>query len=50
MPDYILRDMDDTLWRQIKSNAALEGLTVRQVITKLLTEYAKVKIKAKGKA
>lgn len=36
---YLLRDVDPALWRLVKSKAALEGLTVREAICKLLKEW-----------
>lgn len=40
---YLLRDIDDELWRKVKSKAAAEGLTVKDVILELLAEWAKRK-------
>jgi hypothetical protein len=38
---YLLRDIDDELWRKVKSKAAAEGMTVKDVILKLLAEWVK---------
>jgi plasmid stability protein len=39
MPSYILRDIDDALWRRVKSRAALEGTTVKALIEQLLRAW-----------
>ena len=36
---FILRDIDPELWRKVKSKAALEGITVKTVILKLLAKW-----------
>jgi hypothetical protein len=41
MADYILRGIDDKLWREVKATAALQGLTVKDLIIKLLEREAK---------
>jgi predicted HicB family RNase H-like nuclease len=41
MADYILRDVDDKLWRKIKAVAALQGMSVKDLIIKLLEKEAK---------
>lgn len=41
MSDYTLRNVDPILWRQVKAQAALEGLSVRQLIHQLLAEWLK---------
>jgi hypothetical protein len=38
--DYILRGVDPAVWKRVKARAALEGLSVRQVILALLKQYA----------
>lgn len=45
MAAYILRDIDPDLWRKVKSKAAAQGLTAKDVILKLLAEWVK---RAKG--
>ncbi len=40
---YILRHIDDDMWRQIKSKAALEGITIRVLMQRLLADYLKAK-------
>ena len=34
--DYILRKIDDALWKQVKIKAATEGVTVREKLEELL--------------
>jgi hypothetical protein len=36
MTDYILRGIDEKLWRKVKAIAALQGMTVKELIIKLL--------------
>ncbi len=36
MADYILKGVDDKLWREVKAIAALQGMTVKDLIIKLL--------------
>ena len=36
---YFLREVPSDLWRKVKAKAALEGVTVREVIIRLLREY-----------
>jgi predicted DNA-binding ribbon-helix-helix protein len=36
MADYILKGIDDQLWREVKAIAALQGMTVKDLIIKLL--------------
>jgi hypothetical protein len=40
MSDYLLRDIPETLWRKVKSKAALQGKTVRDALLELLSKYA----------
>jgi hypothetical protein len=40
MPSYILRDIPADLWRQVKVEAATEGVSVREVILRGLKGYA----------
>jgi hypothetical protein len=37
--DYLLRQIDPELWRQVKSKAALERLTIRELIEQLLRQW-----------
>lgn len=39
MPSYILRAIDPELWKQVKSKAALEGVSVKALIEKLLRAW-----------
>jgi hypothetical protein len=41
MADYILKGIDDQLWREVKAVAALRGLTVKDLIIKLLEKETK---------
>jgi hypothetical protein len=41
MPDYLLRDVPDDLWRKVKAAAALKGESVRDVLLRLLRDYVK---------
>ena len=36
---YILRDVNDDLWRQVKIKAVTEGVSVKAVIEQLLREW-----------
>lgn len=40
MTDYLLRDIDETLWKRVQARAAKDGHTLRWIILKLLTHYA----------
>ncbi len=40
MPEYLLRNIPDDLWRKVKAAAALDGLTIREALLKLLAKYA----------
>jgi len=40
---YILRDIDADLWRKVKSKAATQGVSAKDVILKLLAEWVKKK-------
>ena len=39
MASYILRQIDETLWRRVKSKAALEGTSIKALIEKLLWSW-----------
>jgi hypothetical protein len=41
MADYILKGVDDKLWREVKAVAALQGMSVKDLIIKLLEKEAK---------
>jgi plasmid stability protein len=41
MAAYILRDIDDELWRKVKSKAAAHGMSAKDVMLKLLAEWVK---------
>lgn len=43
MPSYILRGVDPELWKRVKAKAALEGITIRDLIEDFLREWVKVK-------
>ena len=38
---YHLRDIPVALWRKVKMKAASDGVTIRQVLFKLLTEWVR---------
>jgi hypothetical protein len=39
--NYILRGIPADLWRKVKAKAALDGLSVREVMLRMLHDYAK---------
>ena len=39
MSSYILRGIDPGLWRRLKSEAALEGCTIKTVIERLIAAW-----------
>ena len=39
MATYLLRNVDDTLWRQAKVKAAREGVSLRTLILELLRAW-----------
>ena len=41
MADYILRGIDDKLWREVKAVAALQGVSIKDLIIKLLEREVK---------
>ena len=41
MSSYIVRGIDPDLWRQIKGKAAIEGVTVKALIERLLAAWLK---------
>lgn len=44
---YLMR-VDESLWRRVKSKAALEGLTMREVIEELFKVLLNNKVKIKS--
>ena len=38
---YLLRDVADDLWKRVKVRAAKDGLSIREIVIRLLTHYAK---------
>lgn len=36
---YLLRDVDPDLWKRVKSKAAREGISLRDLILRLLRSY-----------
>ena len=38
---YTLKEVDDKLWRQVKSLAALRGMTIKELILDLLEKEVK---------
>ena len=43
MADKIIRNVDQELWRQAKARAALEGITIKQLIEKAVDTFLKAK-------
>ena len=41
MATYLLRGIDDDLWRRVKSKAALEGISIRALLEELLRAWLK---------
>ena len=41
MGSYTLKDVDDKLWRKVKSLAALRGMTIKELILDLLEKEVK---------
>ena len=41
MADYILKGIDDKLWRKVKAVAALQGVSIKDLIIKLLERETK---------
>ncbi len=39
--NYLLRNIEKTLWKQVKARAALEGREIREVIIESLKTYVK---------
>lgn len=48
MASYILRGIDPDLWKQVKSKAALEGITLKTLIERLFTIWLGCKSSEKG--
>jgi hypothetical protein len=42
MASFVIRHIDDSVWKQAKSKAALEGITMKQKIVDLIAAWAKV--------
>ena len=40
--DYILRNVDEMVWRGVKAYAAVEGLTIRDLLLQLIWEKIKI--------
>jgi len=41
MATYLLRGIDDDLWRRVKSKAALEGISIKALLEELLRAWLK---------
>jgi predicted HicB family RNase H-like nuclease len=39
MASYILRDIDPELWKRVKAKAALEGVSLKALIERLLRAW-----------
>lgn len=44
-PDFLLRDVPDSLWQRVKARAETEGRSLRGLILWLLAKYADGKVK-----
>ena len=40
---YLLRDIPESFWRQIKSTAALKGVSIQKFIVSLIEKELKIK-------
>lgn len=38
-PSFILRDLDPEFWQKVKAKADAEGVTVKELILRLLTQW-----------
>lgn len=43
MPSYILRNLDDDFWRKVKTKAASQGVSIKDLILRLLTDWLRAK-------
>jgi hypothetical protein len=50
MSTYVLRQVDEALWRRFKSRAAAEGLPLKYLMLQLIEAYADRKIDVAVKA
>jgi hypothetical protein len=50
MPQYILRDLPEGLWRRVKARAARDGWPLRALILQLLEDFAGERITPSGPA
>lgn len=39
MPSFILRNIDPDFWRRVQSKARLEGVSIKELILRLLTTW-----------
>lgn len=39
MSSYLMHRLDEQLWRKVKAKAATEGVSIRDVILRLLTDW-----------
>jgi hypothetical protein len=40
---YILRDIDDNLWRRVKAKAAMQGVTLKEAVNSMLVQYVEAR-------
>lgn len=40
MASYVLREIDDHLWKRIKTKAAAEGVSIKSVLVSLIEGWA----------
>jgi predicted HicB family RNase H-like nuclease len=41
MASFVIRKIDESLWRRVKSKAALEGISLKDLVLGLIEAYAK---------
>lgn len=41
MATHLIRELDDTLWKKVRAKAALEGITLKELMVQLLAAYVK---------
>jgi plasmid stability protein len=40
MASFVLRDLDDAMWKKVKIKAATEGRTIKHVVVSLIEDWA----------
>lgn len=41
MASFIMREIDDDVWKRVKAKAAMEGISLKDLAVELFTSYAK---------